>query len=621
MGSTGDTPVSESEISSALRGRVVGWVTLAVAAVCFGQALFLGLQAKGVLVLPTVRRVEQPWAVIAGGVLTGIITLTLRRGYKRESVGGSWVGVVLASAALCGIAAPKAWLQEAIPQIVWVPVLIAAATCDLRWAFVCFGLEFMFLFARHGLQPALISPNSWINMVAILGLVVALRWLHDEGLRAASRAHRRMLGALFHDPLTGLRNRHGFAERLARLNADDASPRGSITVLRFEIEQFSRLSNALGRDSAEETLKQVAMTVGAEIGEGEAAARVATHDFLLLLRGLAGPAEVERRATRITESLERPRRVRGRELRLSVRVGVVFVEPDEPAEAEAVLQRVDQAVALAQGGGRQRVVILTRQSAVDGSDRAFILSQDLHGALAQGQLSVVYQPIVHLKTGRMVKAEALVRWRHATMGAVSPAEFIPIAEANGTIHDIGDWVFREAVRQTLAWRAAGASGFQISINRSPVQFREDPDSRHPCLLMLDELSAPGDAVVLEVTEGVLLDADPGTRDRLAALREAGIQLSLDDFGTGYSSIGQLHGFDMDLLKIDRRFVSGLTRGSKDYLLCESILRMAHSLGLQVVAEGIETEEQRALLEELGCDYGQGYLLGRPMPAEALASCW
>jgi EAL domain-containing protein (putative c-di-GMP-specific phosphodiesterase class I) len=207
------------------------------------------------------------------------------------------------------------------------------------------------------------------------------------------------------------------------------------------------------------------------------------------------------------------------------------------------------------------------------------------------------------------------------MGAVSPAEFIPIAEANGTIHDIGDWVFREAVRQTLAWRAAGASGFQISINRSPVQFREDPDSRHPCLLMLDELSAPGDAVVLEVTEGVLLDADPGTRDRLAALREAGIQLSLDDFGTGYSSIGQLHGFDMDLLKIDRRFVSGLTRGSKDYLLCESILRMAHSLGLQVVAEGIETEEQRALLEELGCDYGQGYLLGRPMPAEALASCW
>jgi len=456
-------------------------------------------------------------------------------------------------------------------------------------------------------------------------LVVFVRWLHDAGLREAAVAHGRLMQTLDSDALTSLPNRRRFLESVVEALRFLPRAKKGLAVLRVDLEQFGSLTTALGRDVGDDVLRQVGALLRATVRSTDVVARSGADDFLVLLFDLPSVVGAERVAAKLVERLEQALPAGTRTVHLSVRVGVAFVGADAVPDAERVddgaaerlVQRAETALARAKAGGRSRVAIEHGDHECQ-AQRRFVLSQDLREALDRHELSVVFQPIVELATGRVVKAEALVRWKHGTLGAVSPTEFIPIAETNGTIHSIGDWVFRVAVQQASAWRAA-APGFQISINRSPLQFREDGDGRHPCLAMLDELGAPPDSVVLEVTEGVLLDANAPTKARLAALRAAGVQLSLDDFGTGYSSIGMLHGFDMDVVKIDRRFVQGLSRGGKDWVLCGSILTMAHALGLKVVAEGIETEEQRALLLELGCDYGQGYLLGRPMPAVDLAT--
>jgi EAL domain-containing protein (putative c-di-GMP-specific phosphodiesterase class I) len=240
------------------------------------------------------------------------------------------------------------------------------------------------------------------------------------------------------------------------------------------------------------------------------------------------------------------------------------------------------------------------------------LTKDLRIALGADQLELYYQPIIHLATGRVLKAEALLRWNHPRIGWVSPADFIPVAEECGLIHMVGDWVFREAARQVQEWRNRYHEDFQISINQSPLQFRM-PNTLDAWLAYLAELGLPGNAVGVEITEGVLLDATENVTAQLLKFRDAGIQVAIDDFGTGYSSLSYLNKLDIDYLKIDQSFIRNLQAGASETALAEAIVVMAHKLGLQVVAEGVETEEQKELLLQAGCDYAQGYLFSRPLP--------
>ena len=228
---------------------------------------------------------------------------------------------------------------------------------------------------------------------------------------------------------------------------------------------------------------------------------------------------------------------------------------------------------------------------------------------------VVYQPIVELQSGRVHKAEALIRWQHPVRGQVSPAVFIPIAESSGLINEIGNWVFRQACAQVKQWRAQYEADFQISVNKSPVQFRSEHNTLQAWFQHLQDLGLPGQSMVVEITEGLLLEANSEVSGQLADLRRAGIGVSLDDFGTGYSSLSYLQKFDIDFLKIDQTFVRGLAPASKNLALCKAIIVMAHELGMQVIAEGVETAEQCELLTAAGCDYGQGYHFARPMPSE------
>jgi len=248
-------------------------------------------------------------------------------------------------------------------------------------------------------------------------------------------------------------------------------------------------------------------------------------------------------------------------------------------------------------------------------DRLRIVAE-LRNALAQHQFELHYQPIVDLRTGKIAKAEALLRWRHPNRGWISPAEFIPPAEDSGLVVPLGDWVLRQALAQIAAWRRNLMPTLQVSVNKSPVQLRDNRSSAPLWLEQMDREGQEGQSLVIEITEGVLLDAEKQVKDRLGEFRNRGIQIAIDDFGTGYSSLAYLQKFDIDLLKIDKTFVQDLAAGNYAASLCDAMIVMAHRLGLKVVAEGVETPLQCALLEEMGCDYAQGHHFSRALPAAA-----
>ena len=243
------------------------------------------------------------------------------------------------------------------------------------------------------------------------------------------------------------------------------------------------------------------------------------------------------------------------------------------------------------------------------------MTANLRTAITAKQFRVLYQPILHLKSGSIDKAEALIRWQHPTLGNISPHEFIPIAEDTGLIIEIGDWVFCEAVAQVQAWRARFNPEFQISVNKSPVQLRSVTKSHIHWSRYLQQHNLPGQSIVVEITERLLLDTNATVSSKLLEFRDAHLQVAIDDFGTGYSALSYLKKFDIDYIKIDQSFIANLAHGSSDMVLCEAMIVMAHKLGMKVIAEGIETAEQLALLLKAGCDYGQGYLFSEALSAD------
>ncbi|MFN3862178.1 MAG: putative bifunctional diguanylate cyclase/phosphodiesterase, partial [Roseateles sp.] len=302
----------------------------------------------------------------------------------------------------------------------------------------------------------------------------------------------------------------------------------------------------------------------------------------------------------------------------------VSLAPRDGQEIEALFKHADLALYEAKGAGRNRMALFT-PALHDAAQRRARLASELREALRLQQFSLVYQPILSLRdpTAMPRKAEALLRWRHPQLGEVCPAQFIPIAEASGLIVDIGDWVFRTAAAQARAWRAAGHADFQISINKSPVQFRSERSRRvrPDWVKHLQSLGLAGDGLAIEITEGLLLERDEAVAERLRTLRAAGLTISLDDFGTGYSSLSYLQHHEIDTVKIDRSFVAGLEGGGKALALCRAIVTMAHELGMGVVAEGVETEAQMRALQAMGCDWGQGWWFGKGVPAAAFEERW
>ncbi|WP_296443516.1 EAL domain-containing protein [Rhodoferax sp. UBA5149] len=414
------------------------------------------------------------------------------------------------------------------------------------------------------------------------------------------------------DALTGLPNRNMLRDRLEQEMKKSKRDGLQLAILFIDLDHFKEVNDTLGHDSGDLLLVEAARRIRSCVREADTVARMGGDEFTVLLTEVPDASGMERILQKLLQALEAVFQLDDELVFVSASIGIT-VYPLDGAEIEDLFKNADQALYAAKGAGRNRFSFFTPalQEAAQTRGR---LANDLRTGLASQQFRVVYQPIVEMASGAIHKAEALIRWEHPTRGTVSPAAFIPIAEASGLIVDIGEWVFQQAAQQVQQWRVALNPHFQISVNKSPVQFHQSAKGNPPWGGQLRAMGLPGDSIVVEITEGLLLDTGASVANQLLALHDAGVQVSLDDFGTGYSSLSYLQKFDIDFIKIDQSFVRHLVAASTDLALCKAIIVMAHELGIKVIAEGVETAQQRDLLAAAGCDYAQGYLFARPMSA-------
>jgi diguanylate cyclase (GGDEF)-like protein/PAS domain S-box-containing protein len=415
------------------------------------------------------------------------------------------------------------------------------------------------------------------------------------------------------DPLTHLPNRRMFRDRLEQEIKKVRRSGLSLALFFIDLDRFKEVNDTVGHSGGDQLLQEAARRIAACVREADTVARLGGDEFTVILSDLADIRCINRIAETIVERLAMPFVLDKETIYVTASLGIT-IYPNDAKDTDELIQNADQAMYVAKEAGKNRFSFFTPGMQMAAHKR-LQLTKDLRIALSAGQLELYYQPIIHLPTGKIHKAEALLRWNHPELGWVSPAEFVPVAEEFGLIHPVGDWVFREAALQVQAWRMQYDDDFQVSVNQSPIQFRM-PNILDGWLRYLAQLGLPGNAIAVEITEGVLLDATANVTAQLLKFRDAGVQVAIDDFGTGYSSLSYLNKLDIDYLKIDQSFTRNLKAGSSDMALSEAIIVMAHKLGLRVVAEGVETDEQRQLLVQAGCDYAQGYLFSRPLPAQA-----
>jgi diguanylate cyclase (GGDEF)-like protein/PAS domain S-box-containing protein len=456
------------------------------------------------------------------------------------------------------------------------------------------------------------------------------KWVHSRGMvisRDAQGQALRMLGThtditerktadelvwqqAHFDALTGLPNRRLLRERLVQEMKKCRRNHYKLGLLFIDLDHFKEINDTLGHDRGDELLVEAARRIQHCLREVDTVARMGGDEFTVIVTALADEANLQSILPKLLDALSEPFQLGLDQVFVSASMGVT-VYPNDTEDVEDLLKNADQALYVAKAAGRNRFSFFTASLQEAAMQRAQ-LTHDLRAALPARQFFMVYQPIVNLANGRIQKAEALIRWLHPTRGLISPVDFIPIAESSGLIVEMGEWVFHQAAAQVNAWRTHLHPQFQISVNKSPLQF-EKPNPIHlPWIDQLRALGLPGESIVVEITEGLLLSSSTGVVEQLLRLRDEGINVSLDDFGTGYSSLSYLQKFDIDFIKIDQSFVRHLKVGTTDLALCQAIIAMAHALGMKVIAEGVETAEQRDLLRAAGCDYAQGYFYSRPL---------
>jgi len=419
----------------------------------------------------------------------------------------------------------------------------------------------------------------------------------------------------WHDALTGLPNR-GLLDEHLQLALRDARRTGNkVAVIFMDLDYFKSVNDTLGHATGDILLCQAAKRLASCLRDVDTLARQGGDEFVVVLQGIRHAQDAARVAGKMIDALDQPFDLNGQQAHIGASAGIT-IYPDDGGDSQSLYRNADLAMYRAKSAGRNNFQFY-EPSMTEKAIRRRELEIDLRHALAsdQGQLDVHYQPIVDLASGELAGAEALLRWRHPARGSIAPAKFIPLAEETGLINPLGRWVI-ERVCGDVAGLAAAGHPLTVSINLSSRQVHNG--------LAIDELAdilarhaLPAGSLAFEITEGLLLADAEATRGWLKAARDLGIRIDLDDFGTGYSSLAYLKRFPIDRLKIDRSFVGDMMADRDSLTLIETILAMARGLRLEVVAEGIEHEDQRASLRELGCRYGQGYLIGRPMPLAEL----
>ena len=470
-------------------------------------------------------------------------------------------------------------------------------------------------------QHRVIQPSGEVRTIDSRGRVA----LDDDGrvvrmlgtgqdITERRAAERLLEHQALHDPLTGLPNRALFLDRLQHALARARRPGTSLAVFFCDVDDFKDVNDSLGHDAGDELLIALPPRLREGLRAGDTVARFGGDEFVILCEGLDSEGEAIRIAERIGAAFALPFELEGRLHHLSVSVGVVFARGGA-ATATEVLRDADAAMYRAKARGKGGFELFDAQM------RASLVARlqteaDLRRALQERELRLHWQPVAALGTSAdadaFVGAEALVRWQHAERGLLAPAAFVPVAEDSGLIAPLGAWVLEEACRQAVAWGGARV----VSVNLSPRQLSH---SDVPALLerAFEETGVDPGLLELEITENVLMEQSAGALSTLRRLKAMGVRLVLDDFGTGWSSLAYLKRFPLDGLKIDREFVAGLGSSAEDTAIVAAVLSMAAALELAVVAEGVETDAQLSWLRARGCGCAQGYLLGRPAPAEQL----
>lgn len=412
------------------------------------------------------------------------------------------------------------------------------------------------------------------------------------------------------DSLTTLPNRQNFQDSLKQEIRRAKRSHLPLAVLFIDLDHFKEVNDTLGHDVGDVLLKKAAQRIADQVRESDTISRIGGDEFTAILPEIGDSINVDHIAQKIIKALTEPFQLGEEKAYISASIGIT-VYPKDGCEVSELLKNADQAMYLAKISGRGRFSYFTAEMQQEAQERQEIIN-DLRRAIEEQQFQLYYQPIIDFNTMSIKKAEALIRWNHPTKGVVSPIDFIPFAEQTGLIVSIGDWVFKEAARQVKKWKQLFCDDFQVSINKSPVQFRQ-PEG-NDWFEYLTKLDLPGKNCVIEITESLLMEQSREVGELLLKYRDAGIEVALDDFGTGYSSLAYLNEFHIDYIKIDQSFVCELKVGSQSLALCEAIIVMAHKLNMKVIAEGIETRLQAELLQNMGCDFAQGYFFSQPLNA-------
>ena len=416
------------------------------------------------------------------------------------------------------------------------------------------------------------------------------------------------------DVLTGLANRRSLLENLTRMLQFAEGHRRGVVVLFMDIDRFKLINDTMGYDVGDQLLRGVAKRLTETVRDRDVVARLGTDEFAILLDDILTPRDVTKVTRKIVDALSAPFAIEGRELVITVSIGISLF-PSDGQDPTALVKQADETMRrVKKRGGNGFKFYSDTDSAV--SSERLALEAGLHKALENGDFILHYQPQFDLNSEKIIGAEALVRWNDADRGIISPGQFVPLAEENGMIVRLGEWVLRSACEQAMRWHDAGLVGWPVAVNLSSRQF-EQPDLVAMIERVLNETGLAPEYLELEVTEGLLINDIKRAGSTLIRLSDMGIQLSLDDFGTGYSSLSYLRRLPFDTLKIDQSFVRDIGTDADSAAIISAIISLADALGLRTLAEGVETVRQSEFLRAQGCQYTQGFLYSQPLPVPAL----
>ncbi len=442
------------------------------------------------------------------------------------------------------------------------------------------------------------------------------------------RADAKVRRLAFYDTLTGLPNRQSFLIQVSEAIRQAKESDTQLSILYFDLDNFKRINDSLGHTTGDALLRGIAKRLEqcvrrddsvARFGKSNTnmqVARLGGDEFTVLLRDLQSPDEAETIAERILNMLREPLQFEGQQFVITPSVGIATY-PDDGDDIDTLVKNADMAMYSAKALGRNCISMFSGTMSVRSLEK-LDLEDSLRKAIANDQLDLHYQPKLCIQTRRVTGVEALLRWTHPDRGPVSPAKFVPVAEESGLILDLSRWVLEAACKQLEAWAGTDLDRMRVAINLSGKLFREQTVDED-IIEAVDRHGFKRDRLELELTEGTLMSNVEATVQSLARLKDIGMKIAVDDFGTGYSSLSYLKKFPIDALKIDRAFVSELDTGSNDRSICAAIIALAQSLGLKVIAEGVETQEQLQHLRFLGCDEIQGFFFAKPMPGDRVTA--